>query len=1399
MNKKVLTLCAGFLLAGSLTAFATDVTPDQFISAIGDGNVLTAAALQEKLGEEIEFDGTITLTGNVDLASLPTEAPKKYVVIKNDGKGGVEIVKITAKSTTANNLFKGHLVIAKEGLTVTGLDFRNKSVAEDANGYWTKTSITAFADNVTITNNKFKPEDAAEGTLPNGIVLYPQTANPSYNISGNTFTELNKTTSDNYYTSAIQIYQHAPGEEKENDPLADSGLKGTAKNLPSATLADPNAIVSALQEDNEFDKCYADIVVRDGNEWQNQAYFVQVAQITIDTESKDANLALKDAILNTDEDGTTAITLVGIGADDDIQALIEKAVGEDDKKMLHNTKAVVSTVAGTLVIGDVPESLIPSGNVTRISYNADGTVETTVQGATWGDYRAFDGKTQTFVMVTRSMAVYPVYEGKNVSYRLGAYDPSKDNAAEYMWTLVPAESSYGNYELRLQNSAGKYLVVNETYVTVEGVTVDLNDDNEWVINGQVMDGNNRVFPKELVLKAGSSYVTYNPGSEQFVTTDKEDAQAVGAATIGTAYLSANSLIGREGDNFRMKITYQNEKNKAIDITGEFKGQLRPVRAVHYSDGNTTYVDAKSEKQFMLVNEEGNIIAIDLDAPLHSSYMGFGYKFTTITPKEWDEALDNARLGKKANPYLTTFKFSYVPGTAQAEVKEIKNIEVCGWANDSYYNLWVGYQNDGEDATLVAAAPFYLKDVDITLNVSTVVDAKEWLTKPAYYTVEVINKTKTHTIGNHYGKVLGLDEDGNVAFVAPENIDLTKPEGQFAIDQYYTFTNRENGATSSNILNSGSFYQIDATTFAHVTSAGTDTLSIKPITDYKSYDGFKRYTADELNANTYYIAMNLLDDTYLNIVENHNDKHRIGLDREEATEWRIEMPSVLLQDAGEDAVRLVPDTVTVTTPITYYVGAPVNDWVETDAVDYEDDYYNPNTALKIPAYILKNTDTNEYLYGEDYAESTGNAYYVCNETEKLATRVAFKLIGGEKDSTMNIVPVYNNNKLYKNYSTTLATEKGAMYEGQLETYAKGLKLSNQKVIGGTTAKTGVLKDNALYEAIANDLFVVNKAAAPTYKKVDQASNIILSRVKNNDEVVYEAGEFAGISNRVAYDINPTLYVDSAYVDRAGNYAYQYLLMVQPSLSKSWYCPFNEEHNTEAWKEANGTDHCADAVRTDRIDGRFLVNMVDSAEANKDVHNNKYMYNDETKLAFVKGYHQNDTLYITNEADEVVSKIAVGNSDFNFAKFAFKMIDESDNEFVVETGLGYAEKYDRVFDNNRYYWKKVASKEVTPGYLRWVNGNLVVTSDIANAERFTMEDSELQATANESINANGAVSVTAVDGAVVIKGAAGKNVVIATILGKVVANETVNSDNETIAVPAGIAVVSVDGESFKVVVK
>ena len=82
-------------------------------------------------------------------------------------------------------------------------------------------------------------------------------------------------------------------------------------------------------------------------------------------------------------------------------------------------------------------------------------------------------------------------------------------------------------------------------------------------------------------------------------------------------------------------------------------------------------------------------------------------------------------------------------------------------------------------------------------------------------------------------------------------------------------------------------------------------------------------------------------------------------------------------------------------------------------------------------------------------------------------------------------------------------------------------------------------------------------------------------------------------------------------------------------------------------------------------------------------------------------------------------------------------------------------------------------------------------------FTVNPAEAP-TSNEAVSTS-EIKVIANNGSVVVKNAAGKNVVVSTILGQVVANEVLTSDNATINVPAGIVVVAVDGESFKVSVK
>ena len=103
-----------------------------------------------------------------------------------------------------------------------------------------------------------------------------------------------------------------------------------------------------------------------------------------------------------------------------------------------------------------------------------------------------------------------------------------------------------------------------------------------------------------------------------------------------------------------------------------------------------------------------------------------------------------------------------------------------------------------------------------------------------------------------------------------------------------------------------------------------------------------------------------------------------------------------------------------------------------------------------------------------------------------------------------------------------------------------------------------------------------------------------------------------------------------------------------------------------------------------------------------------------------------------------------------------------------------------------------------YVYVINGNLVYGTDAKEAEAFVIEVTSAP-TANEGI-ATSEVKVIAGEGNVTIAGAAGKKVVICNILGQVVANTVVSSDNATIAAPAGVVVVAVEGEeAVKAIIK
>ena len=206
--------------------------------------------------------------------------------------------------------------------------------------------------------------------------------------------------------------------------------------------------------------------------------------------------------------------------------------------------------------------------------------------------------------------------------------------------------------------------------------------------------------------------------------------------------------------------------------------------------------------------------------------------------------------------------------------------------------------------------------------------------------------------------------------------------------------------------------------------------------------------------------------------------------------------------------------------------------------------------------------------------------------------------------------------------------------------------------------------------------------------------------------------------------------------------------------------------------------------------YLFNPTDSAAyyvTPEGKYSRIYQWNeDNTKVMFKSGIinETRDTLTLTvkGEADKKVAMEADDNDKNIWGglnRFKWQIIEAGDEA----EGLYYIRQPKA--DNN------ANDDAIGTGEVYLANWNDKLTwSDKTNALLFEIE-SVAAPTANEGVSAT-EVKIIATDGAVNVKNAAGKNVVISTILGQIVANEVLTSDNATISVPAGIAIVSVDGE-------
>ena len=250
----------------------------------------------------------------------------------------------------------------------------------------------------------------------------------------------------------------------------------------------------------------------------------------------------------------------------------------------------------------------------------------------------------------------------------------------------------------------------------------------------------------------------------------------------------------------------------------------------------------------------------------------------------------------------------------------------------------------------------------------------------------------------------------------------------------------------------------------------------------------------------------------------------------------------------------------------------------------------------------------------------------------------------------------------------------------------------------------------------------------------------------------------------------MFIDTAYV-RANTTRPQYMLAVRPDFTPALVdCDVDPTH----------PKHEVAQVRAN-----YLVSLSDSVSAywNDKKMMDKFMYENRTytRLAFVDAIHRGDSLIIMDSKFKDTE--FAGNDTIDLSKNAF-------NEGAWQFRLT------KNFDETAEF---LIEGPNSGQFVRLVNGVAVLTWNVNDAERFNIASTDEKPVSNEGINA-GEVSVIAGNGIVTIKGAAGKKVAISNILGQTFANTVLSSDNETIAAPAGVVVVAVEGEAaVKAIVK
>ena len=988
----------------------------------------------------------------------------------------------------------------------------------------------------------------------------------------------------------------------------------------------------------------------------------------------------------------------------------------------------------------------------------------------------------------------PTYESsliRCVTYeatkKLGNNDIADVNA-EYNFVAVPsADKDNASAKVLKYDARTKTVSLVNYSDVVAGTYGDIYDAYLWKV--ETVSENNLIAYKFTSRVDGTSF-TFTADSKyakgfNLVGTPFTGNEIVALYQSPLIYKTADELNLILTNGFEMTIKKSKDDTSVISGIDAFSGKL------------IAKADATNATRFQIMNEDGEYLVLNTKANWGTDNVGVndrGHKFEWVAKDKVTSA-----------DYCSYFEFTYYAGAADEKI--VENVNVYAADGTFYGSLfiqsgtensnWLTTSNGKENAE---SWPYIILQSDNIVKINEV--NERFLTFT--YADTKVNAGKEGEVYKFGGMLIAKGVTNNADYVDATTIYEKAPESQWAVTDYnvdngtFTLSNRESQEQITNVLLR---WEDKAKGICTVLSSdyyfNNDLVKMTVVTDPTMFDGFAQYNESELRNNKFYLGQyhGVAGNSTAYFVENHGNSHQIGVTAEEdaAGKWNLRFATREKEIEGKN--QTVVDTVFVTTQF-YTLKADGTQETTPNKIN--------TSKLAILPYTFQNADNREFV---DFYEGMNLDYYYCNEYNKEypenAIRFALKM---KADGTYNFVQI--------------SAEYKEIQDGNNKYYvwdADKDYLSTNKMFVANSTNKGSLKQMDIYAEDNNSLMVAERIESPEYHQITThawGDTIRLFRGDNDSQVLYEkkdaksvvAGEtlsFLNVDNTNQFDINPSMFADTAYINRVDadgikNTCYQYLLAVKPEFGYHVDNCNNPAHKPDVTNQI------------DTVYGRFLVNLIDTANMYgiNNIHNNPYIIESEAgdylaKLAFVNGFHTNDTLYIPRENADTV-KLAMDTPDFNVAKFAFRYVDDQAKTFKIQTQykeyLGDAYNYATEEDVKELY-KEYPNLITNEGYLRWVNGTIAVVKGWENGDVFSIEEGVKSApTANETINAaNNSVVVAGVNGAVVVKGAEGKNVIVSTILGKVVANEVVSSDNAQIATPAGIVVVSVDGESFKVVVK